>query len=129
MSQNKKPKIILVEDDLDLSSAWGDVFELLDYDFHSYPDGISTLKDKTTLSTCDVLITDYYLPDMNGISLIETVREVRADLPIILLTGSKEVAVEQSLKKISNTMLMNKPVNIDDIEVKIAELLKPSQSP
>jgi CheY-like chemotaxis protein len=35
----------------------------------------------------DLVVTDYKMPGMNGIELISRVREVRPELPVILLSG------------------------------------------
>lgn len=35
----------------------------------------------------DLIITDYKMPKMNGLQLIERIREAAADVPIILISG------------------------------------------
>jgi CheY-like chemotaxis protein len=38
----------------------------------------------------DLIVTDYKMPEMNGLELIERIRASAADLPIILLSGYAE---------------------------------------
>ncbi|NDJ52872.1 MAG: response regulator, partial [Chloroflexi bacterium] len=43
----------------------------------------------------DLIITDYSMPDMNGLDLVETLRKAGSRIPVILITaeGSEEIAV------------------------------------
>ena len=47
--------------------------------------------DESTL-----VITDYYMPGMNGITLLKSIREQYGDLPVILMTafGDKNLLIE-----------------------------------
>jgi CheY-like chemotaxis protein/anti-sigma regulatory factor (Ser/Thr protein kinase) len=50
-----------------------------------------------TDSTCpDVVLTDLEMPEVNGLRLVETVRQQFSDLPVVLMTavGSEEIAVQ-----------------------------------
>jgi signal transduction histidine kinase/FixJ family two-component response regulator len=40
----------------------------------------------------DLLVTDYLMPGMNGIELAREARQVRADLPVLLITGFADLA-------------------------------------
>lgn len=46
--------------------------------------------------TVDCILSDYDMPEMNGLELLETVREEYSDMPFILFTGkgSEEIAAE-----------------------------------
>ena len=57
---------------------------------HSANDGL----DRLTTTDFDCIVSDYDIPDQNGIELLETVRTEYPDLPFILFTGkgSEEVA-------------------------------------
>lgn len=39
----------------------------------------------------DLILTDLYMPEMNGFELIRTVRETRTDLPVIVMSGQGEL--------------------------------------
>lgn len=47
-------------------------------------------------SAPDVILTDLHMPEMNGLELVEKVREHAPSIPVILITadGSEEIAVE-----------------------------------
>ena len=35
----------------------------------------------------DLILTDYDIPGMNGLDLIQAIRQISADIPIVLMTG------------------------------------------
>ncbi|MDO9549925.1 MAG: PAS domain S-box protein [Methanoregula sp.] len=62
-------------------------------------DTVTTAKDaleKMDLVIYDGIISDYQMPDMNGIELLRCIRKKHKDLPFILFTGKgrEEIAIE-----------------------------------
>jgi two-component system phosphoglycerate transport system response regulator PgtA len=109
----------MVEDDEDLCSGWKDLFTLLGYRLHCFNRSLEALGDPDTIAQCDLLITDYYLPDLNGVELVKRCRAVRDDLPAILLTGSKEDTVMTAARLLDHCRVLHKPVNIEDLDQEI----------
>ena len=66
----------------------------------SGPEALATLAD----GAFDCVVSDFDMPEMNGIELLEHVRESNPDLPFILFTGkgSEEVASEAISKGVSD---------------------------
>ena len=64
----------------------------------------------------DLIITDYRMPDMNGIELIRQIREKPAsqDIPIIMITVISEKSVRYDALEAGATAFMTRP--IDQIE-------------
>ncbi len=120
---NLHPRILLVEDDLDLCRGWGEIFDLLGYDHVSFHRGLQALENRDVIQKSNILITDYYLPDINGVELIRRLREIRPDMKCIMLTGSRELSVVDSVKKISQCEILHKPVSIDVLELKLNSIL------
>lgn len=58
----------------------------------SAPDALNS----DTLPACEAIVSDYQMPDMNGIEFLKTVRKQHGDLPFILFTGKgrEEVVIE-----------------------------------
>lgn len=49
---------------------------------------------------CDVIVTDYNLPGMDGLRLLERIREKWPDVPVILVTGAQDDQVAASAIKL-----------------------------
>lgn len=79
-------RVLLVDDNAAGLKARQMVLEELGYSTV----GISCPKQALTLfrkSPFDLVITDYKMPEMNGVELIVLLREKNPELPIILLSG------------------------------------------
>lgn len=116
-------RIVIVEDSLELLRGWVELLKLDDHEVQTYSRGLTALGDEAILRNADVFVTDYYLPDINGISLIEKVREVKPSLPGILLTGSRDANIKKQLATISNTLFLSKPLGVDALEEGINQLV------
>jgi CheY-like chemotaxis protein len=70
----------------------------------------------------DLLLTDYAMPQMNGVQLAEAVRADRPDLPVLLATGFAELAAGE------HTALprLAKPFSQSDLARAIAQLACPA---
>ncbi|KYF92148.1 hypothetical protein BE20_43280 [Sorangium cellulosum] len=118
--------IIIVEDSEELCEGWQDILTLDGHRVHCFLNGRNALENRALIMQADVLVTDYYLPDINGLTLVSTVRKVRADLPIILLTGTRDPAIRESLSQVENAMFLSKPIRIEQLERSIRELIAAS---
>ncbi|KYF61364.1 response regulator [Sorangium cellulosum] len=118
--------IIIVEDSEELCEGWQDILSLDGHHVNCFFNGRSALEERALIMQADVLVTDYYLPDINGLTLVSLVRKIRADLPIILLTGTRDPAIRESLRQVENAMFLSKPIRIEQLERSIRELIAAS---
>ena len=79
-------KILLVDDDLDCLNNLKEAIEPTGYEcvlFQSPKDGFDALQK----NAFDAIITDFRMPDMNGIELIKEIKNYNPHIPIIMITG------------------------------------------
>lgn len=122
MTDTRPLKIALVEDNQDLCESWVDLLELEGHRVKTFLDGSSLLEDRAALLWCDALVTDYYLPDVNGIELIGRARQLRAGLPAILLSGVRDRSVIDLLHKLPHSIYLPKPADPDDLLAALGSL-------
>lgn len=120
---SRVPKIFMIEDDIELCRGWEEIFKLLEYPVRCHQRGLEALRDVEALSGADILITDYYLPDINGAVLIRRLRDLGFELPCIVLTGSREASVVKAVEGLPNCTLLHKPINIEALEKQILKIL------
>ncbi|WP_437606190.1 response regulator [Sorangium sp. So ce834] len=118
--------IIIVEDSEELCEGWQDILSLDGHRVHCFLNGRNALENRALIMQADVLVTDYYLPDINGLTLVSNLRKIRDDLPIILLTGTRDPAIRESLRQVENAMFLSKPIRIEQLERSIRELIAAS---
>lgn len=81
--------LLLVDDNPHGLVARRTVLEELGYVVHTGSSGEEAL-NLLAAHRIDLVITDFRMPNMDGVELIGRVRELRNDLPIILLSGFVE---------------------------------------
>ena len=122
MSEEKKPSILLVEDEENLHEALRLNLELEGYDVTSAYDGAAALK-ALQAEYFDLLILDVMLPEMDGINVTETIRLNNNDVPILILSARNSSADRVlGLKKGADDYL-TKPFNLEELLLRVHKLI------
>ena len=109
-------KLVLIEDNADLALTMRTLLELRGYEVSCYLNGSDFLQHAGTLGDDDVVITDYYLPDLNGIELLRLAREKRPGVKAILLTGSREEGIVRAAAEIRDCRIEFKPLDYEALD-------------
>ena len=91
-----RPHILLVDDDPSLLSAMAESLVHLGYEVSVANSGTTALQAAARRGV-DVLITDWHLPDLDGMNLAQRLREHHRDLPVIIATGDNPGAALPSM--------------------------------
>ena len=76
----------------------------------------------------DFIITDMTMPNMNGAELIQRIRGIRHDIPIILCTGYSELIDQEKASALGIQKYLMKPVIKKDLAKAVREVLDESNS-
>jgi DNA-binding NtrC family response regulator len=123
MSAMRPMKIVLIEDSPDLCETWVELLSLDGHEVKAYLDGKSLMGDPAAIHWCDAVVTDYYLPDVNGIELVSKVRGVRKHVPVILLSGMRDVSVMEVVGRMPHAAFVPKPADVDELEAVLDRLV------
>jgi two-component system, OmpR family, alkaline phosphatase synthesis response regulator PhoP len=122
MTAEKKLSILLVEDEENLHEALKLNLELEGYDITSAYDGVAAL-NAVQAEYFDLIILDVMLPEMDGISVAETVRISNNEVPILILSAKNSSADRVlGLKKGADDYL-TKPFNLEELLLRIHKLI------
>lgn len=122
MSGDKKTSILLVEDEENLHEALKLNLELEGYEVTSAFDGAAALKAVGN-EYFDLIILDVMLPEMDGISVTETVRISNNEVPILILSAKNSSADRVlGLKKGADDYL-TKPFNLEELLLRVHKLI------
>ena len=113
-----KTKILIVDDEVDALDLMEELFEKNDYETYTARNGVEALNN---IRECepDIMISDIFMPEMDGMTLLEMVRKKYQDVSIIMITahGTIETAVEAMKKGAKDYIL--KPLRLDEIVAKV----------
>jgi CheY-like chemotaxis protein len=70
-------------------------------------DGIHTFESSP--DDFDIIITDYAMPYLSGLDLCKRIREIRTDIPIILVSGYLDAIPKVDIAEPQNTEFLKKP--------------------
>ena len=74
----------------------------------------------------DLLLTDVIMPEMLGTELVEKVRDLRPELPVLYMSGySHEVLAPQALAADEGSAFIEKPFNARALQETVRDLLDP----
>lgn len=122
MTKAKKASLLVVEDEESLREALKLNLELEGYEVTTADNGPSVIK-MVKNEYFDLIILDIMLPDMDGITVCETIRMQHNDVPIMFLsarnTGADRV---EGLKKGGDDYL-TKPFNLEELLLRVDKLI------
>ncbi len=125
--KGEKPYNILVIDDDDTSSfilfeAFSKVLGHNVYHCSNGTDGINIFKN----NLIDIIITDLYMPGINGYETARIIRKTNAAIPIIAITGSPDADINDKIKECGINAFILKPYNIFSLALLINSLIEKS---
>ncbi len=125
MTESKKPKILIVDDEEKNLKMMGMILQNYNYDFQTAKNGFEAL-EKTKEYSPDLIFLDVMMPEMDG---FETCRKLREDpatkfIPVVMVTalGDQE-ARNKGLEAGANDFL-TKPVDNTEIAIRAKNLLR-----
>ncbi len=123
---SKNIKLLLVEDDPNLSLVLQDYLEMLGYETKLCKDGEEGLK-AFKRQKYDLCIFDVMMPKKDGFSLAEDIRHVDNSIPIIFLTAKS--LKEDRIKgfQIGCDDYITKPFSTEELSLRIKAILKRCQ--
>jgi two-component system chemotaxis response regulator CheY len=116
-------KILLVDDSRTIRNIQRNVLGQLGYgEILEAGDGVEALQ-VLSVSPPDLMLVDWNMPNMDGLTLVKTVRETNKDLPIIMCTTEAEkVRVLEAIKAGVNNYVV-KPFTAETMAEKIEQTL------
>jgi DNA-binding response OmpR family regulator len=125
------PVILLVEDDRDLREMLRDALMRKDYTVLEADNGKEALI-RFKPGVTDLLVTDLIMPDEDGLKVIIKIRELKPSIKVIAISGGGKAGPASYLdlaKALGADAVYSKPFSVNDMIIKIEELLKKSRQP
>jgi two-component system response regulator HydG len=90
---------------------------------------VAEAKQKIETDRCDLILSDLRLPDGDGIDLLRWMKESNRSIPFIMMTSYAEIQTAVQSIKLGASDYIAKPLNPENLWMKINELIRKSPSP
>jgi len=102
-------KILFVEDETDLVTIISDTLTKLKANFETAENGKVAFEKFQATNDFDLVVTDINMPVMNGLELIKSIREVDANIPVIIMSAHTEPEYIKSAEELGVDNYLLKP--------------------
>jgi LmbE family N-acetylglucosaminyl deacetylase len=126
-SDDQRGHILVVDDDPVYGEYLRRVLSSAGFAVTHQPDAEGALARVHT-GQWDLLITDIELPGMNGLELLDRVRELAPGLPVAVLTGHASVDYAVSALRRAAAEFLQKPVSREVLVAKAVELIEAARA-
>ena len=118
-----KANILVVDDEAAARTGLAELLKAEGYAVETAGDGFKAMGRLATFEP-DLVLTDFNMPGLDGIELMEKLKEDHAELPVIVMTafGAVETAVSAMRKGAADYLL--KPLNMDELLIVLERALE-----
>jgi DNA-binding response OmpR family regulator len=120
---NSSAKLLIVDDEPNVRFSIGEILRQKGYhvgEAGSGNEALALLED----TPYDLMVLDLRMPGMGGVEVMHRARQIRPDLPVIVLTAHASLESAIASVKCDVTDYMLKPCNMDDLTVTIVRALQ-----
>lgn len=116
-------KILVVEDDKELNKT---VCSFLNHSGYEATGCLSATEGYDALydNMFDLIVSDIMMPGVDGFEFAKTVRTLNEDIPILFMTARDDIASKQRGFRIGVDDYMVKPIDLDELFLRIGALLR-----
>ncbi len=118
-------KILLVDDEEGLALLLSFMLQKDGYEVAVANDGEQAIEKLKTFEP-DVIVSDVVMPNLDGIEMFKQIRAnpKTANIPVIFISGFQDQQVLERARKIGVFGILHKPVDVEHIEARIAEMTR-----
>jgi len=121
----KKKKILVVDDEQDVRETLESVLSKLDYDPIVAPGGKEAL-ELIKKNNVDIILSDLYMPEMDGIELLKRVKTENRNIVFLMITAHPTIETAVDAIKKGAYDYLTKPFHIDEVKMKLNRALEKS---
>jgi excisionase family DNA binding protein len=121
-SATARPRVLVVDDEASIRDLLSKTLALAEYDVDLAPDGRAAL-ERLRIIPYDLLITDLKMPGVDGLTVIREARRLKADIPVIIITGFSTEASAIEAVNLGVSGYLTKPFRVPRVLTAAAKAL------
>lgn len=116
--------ILLVDDEIVLCELLTGMLNTLGYKVTACSDSNEALEIfKSAPQAFQLVISDYSMPSLDGGQLMQQIKSIRSDIPMLLITGYSDDTTENIVKALGGEGIITKPFDLKKFSHSISESL------
>lgn len=128
LPQGHGQRILFVDDEPIVGKATEEFLRRLGYTVTRYEQSEAALaKFRQTPDDFDLLVTDWAMPGMSGTELVSAVRNLRPEIPLLLISGFVDTLLQETVKMLGVDEVLLKPVPSELMAQAVARTLAARQ--
>lgn len=116
-------RILIVEDEMDLQEAIAEGLRIDGYAVDTCEDG-DTAYELLYVENYDLVILDLNLPGMDGLEVLDKIREEKPNLKVLILSARDSVSDKVKGLDLGANDYLTKPFDFEELEARIRNLLR-----
>jgi excisionase family DNA binding protein len=117
-----RPRVLVVDDEATIREVLAKTLALVEYDVDLAADGRTAI-ERLRMISYDLLITDLKMPGVDGLAVIREARRLKADIPVIIITGFSTEASAIEAVNLGVSGYLTKPFRVPRVLAAAAKAL------
>ncbi len=117
-----KKRILVADDDPTTREAVAEVLQEEGYEVILAANGLEAIALVSAYQP-DMVLTDLHMPGLDGLGVLTQVKHGSPTTPVIVFTANTTPEVEREARRLGAEDFLNKPINFDDMLMRIAQAL------
>lgn len=117
-----RPSVLIIDDDPTFCLMLKSFLSKKDFATETAFSGAEAI-NQVKNNNFDIVLSDFRLPDTDGLELLENIREIKPGTPVIIMTSYADIRIAVKAMKIGAYEYVTKPVNPDEILLTIKNAL------
>ncbi len=120
--------VLLVDDDPDIRILTRTFLEHEGYSVFSSGDAERAVQIFRSVPRIDLMVTDLYMPGRSGMELARDLKELRKDLPVLMISGGTLEEEQEAKLKEEGWSFLAKPFRLPDLLAAVHRILAPVEA-
>jgi hypothetical protein len=124
-STSRRPCVLLVEDEVHLARLGKRVLESANLQVVMYTSSLLALEAfRATPERFALVVTDNTMPHLIGLELVRRIRDIRPEVPVMMVSGIGDVMSSEQLREQGVRRLLSKPYRSAELRAAALELIQ-----
>ena len=116
-------KLLIVDDEESYRQVLKVIFAEEGYQVETVNNGLAALEFLQS-NPCDLIISDVRMPDLDGIALLQSVKEVSPDIGMVMMTAFGTIGTAREAFKLGADDFIQKPFNNEELKLIVQRTLE-----